>query len=55
MVDKCLEFMGAMSVSPRTHQELVEHAAAANGDGQSEELVKELLQMIVATREYQMA
>ena len=55
MVDSCLEFMGAMSVSPRTHQELVEHAASANGDGQSEELVKELLQMIVATREYQMA
>ena len=55
MVDNCLELMGAMSVSPRTRQELVEHAADANGDDQSVECVKELLQMIVATREYQMA
>ena len=55
VVDSCLELMGAMSVSPPTRQELVEHAADANGDAQSEYLVKELLQMIVATREYQMA
>ena len=55
MVDSCLELMGAMSVSPRTRQELVEHAANANGDGESSERVMELLQLIVSTREYQMA
>ena len=55
LVDSCLELMGAMSVSSRTRQELVEHAAHANGDGESAERVMELLQLIVATREYQMA
>ena len=53
MVDSCLELMGSMSVSPTTKQELVEHAANANGE--SSERVMELLQLIVATREYQMA
>ena len=55
LVDSCLELMGPMSVSPRTRQELVEHAADASGDGESIDRVKELLQLIVATREYQMA
>ena len=44
-----------MSVSPRARQELVEHAANANGDGESSERVKGLLQLIVSTREYQLA
>ena len=55
MVDNCLEFMGAMSVSPVTRRELVERATETDDDGESAERVKELLQMIVATREYQMA
>ena len=55
IVDSCLELMGPISVSPRTRQELVEHTADASGDGESAERVKELLQLIVATREYQMA
>ena len=55
LVDNCLEVMGSMSVSQGTRQELVEHAARANGDGKSSECVLELLQLIVATREYQMA
>ena len=55
LVDSCLELMGSMSVSQSTRQELVEHAANANGDGESSERVMELLQLIVATREYQMA
>ena len=55
LVDSCLELMGPMSVSPRVRQELVEHAANANGDGESPERVKGLLQLIVSTREYQLA
>ena len=55
LVDTCLELMGPMSVSPGTRQELVEHAAYGSGDGESAERVKELMQLIVATREYQMA
>ena len=53
LVDSCLELMGAMNVSEITRQELVEHAE--NGDGESAESVMALLQLIVATREYQMA
>ena len=44
-----------MSVSPVTRRELVERATETDDDGESAERVKELLQMIVATREYQMA
>ena len=44
-----------MSVSSGTRQELVEHATDTGADGESTERVKELLQMVVATREYQMA
>ena len=44
-----------MSVSSSTRQELVEHVADASGDGESAERVKDLLQLIVATREYQLA
>ena len=55
LVDSCLELMGPMSVSPRARQELVEHAADTAGDGESPERVKGLLQLIVSTREYQLA
>ena len=55
LVDSCLELMGPISVSLRTRQELVEHTTDAGGDGESAERVKGLLQLIVATREYQMA
>lgn len=44
-----------MSVSPCTRQELVEHATDTGADSETTERVKELLQMVVATREYQMA
>ena len=55
LVDGCLELMGPLDVSTSTREELVAHAADANGDGDSAERVKGLLQLIVSTREYQMA
>ena len=55
LVDSCLEIMGPMDVSPRTREQLVAHASDTNGGGESAERVKALLQLIVATREYQMA
>ncbi len=63
LVDACLEFIGPLSVSEGTRRELVELAASAgesrsasNGaEGSSAERIIELLQLIVATREYQMA
>ena len=55
LVDSCLELMGPMDVSAKTREELVAHAAGANGDSESAERVKGLLQLIVSTREYQMA
>jgi len=63
LVDACLDMIGPLSVSETTRQELVEHAASAgelwsgeNGDShRSTDHIKEMLQLIVATREYQMA
>ncbi len=63
LVDACLDLIGPLSVSERTKQELVEHAASAgelhfgaNGEGDSSTArIKEMLQLIVATREYQLA
>jgi uncharacterized protein (DUF1800 family) len=62
-VDVCLDFMGPLTVDQRTRQQLVDHVAAAgdldfetNGDpAAAPERVRELLQLIVATREYQLA
>ena len=63
VVDICLDVMGPLSVDARTRQQLVDHLAAAgdvdfetNGDSASAaERIRELLQLIVATREYQLA
>jgi uncharacterized protein (DUF1800 family) len=63
VVDICLDVMGPLSVDVRTRQQLVDHLASAgdvdfetNGDSASAaERIRELLQLIVATREYQLA
>lgn len=55
--------MGPLSIDQRTRQQLVDHMAAAGdldfettGDsGAAPERIRELLQLIVATREYQLA
>jgi uncharacterized protein (DUF1800 family) len=63
VVGACLEVMGPLSVDPRTREQLVDYIAAA-GDLDFEmndaavcapERIRELLQLIVATREYQLA
>jgi uncharacterized protein (DUF1800 family) len=63
VVDACLDLMGPLTVAARTRQQLVDHLAAAgdidfdkNGEPASApERIRELLQLIVATREYQLA
>jgi uncharacterized protein (DUF1800 family) len=60
-VDRCLDLMGPLEVSPESRRELVEFAQEAGGLGwETEEAsqastarVSELLQLIVALREYQ--
>jgi hypothetical protein len=63
VVDRCLDVMGPLSVDAKTRQQLVDHLAAA-GDvafetdvdsASAAERIRELLQLIVATREYQLA
>ena len=63
LVDACLDLLGPLTVSESTRQELLDHAAAA-GDMRFESLEEErtsterilqMLQLIVATREYQLA
>ena len=61
-VDTCLDLLGPVVVKDETREELIEHASA-HGDfiwddgneGESARRVSELLQLIVATREYQFA
>ena len=63
LVDECLLLLGGLSVSDSTHDRLVEFAATwgevsftpENAASCSEQQVVELLQVILATREYQMA
>ena len=63
LVDRCLDLLGPMTVSDRTRGELVEQASAkgdvrfGSGDGNQEvaDRVREVLQSIVSTREYQLA
>ena len=63
VVDMCLDLMGPLSVDAKTRQQLVDHLVAAGDvafetDGDSAgaaERIRELLQLIVATREYQLA
>ena len=58
-VDGCLDLVGPLTVAERTHDALVGHAAKAgpldlaNGGKAAEARVTEMLQMIVATREFQ--
>jgi uncharacterized protein (DUF1800 family) len=63
LVDACLDLMGPLSVHEQTRQELVAHAAdslsgrdpsAASREAITADIL-ELLQLIVATREYQLA
>ena len=60
-VDACLDLLGPMEVSETTRRQLVGHAAEtgtlswANGSEESSNRVAEMLQLIVATREFQYA
>jgi hypothetical protein len=62
-VDACLDLIGPLTVDARTRQQLVDHVAAAGdidfevkGDSTSAaERIRDLLQLVVATREYQLA
>jgi uncharacterized protein (DUF1800 family) len=62
-VDACLDLMGPLSVSEQTRQQLVGHVSAAGNllwapaseAASSAERVRELLQLIVGTREYQLS
>ena len=63
LVDECLDIMGPITLSEETRREVVEHAqglgqvdfSTEEGARASEERVKEVLQLIVSTREYQLA
>jgi len=63
VVDACLEVMGPLIVDARTRWQLVDYMAAAgdidfaakDGSACAAERIRELLQLIVATREYQLA
>ena len=63
LVDACLDLMGPLSVSEATRQELVTHASdcleshdtAKEAGRARREGIQDLLQLIVATREYQLA
>ena len=63
MVDACLDVMGPLTVDAQTRWQLVDYMAAAgdidfettNDSACAAERIRELLQLIVATREYQLA
>ena len=63
LVDACLDFTGPLAVSNHTREELLAHARASDGSrsGPEEEIdatatkITDMLKLIVATREYQMA
>ena len=63
LVDACLEFAGHLRLAPSTHGHLVEYVASQRDlkfelgtvDSCTGQRVAELLQLIVATREYQLA
>ena len=62
LVDSCLDFIGPLTVCESTRQELVSHARGAgvlrfgstDEDRVSGERIKEMLQLICGTREYQL-
>jgi len=61
LVDACLDLMGPLSVTEPTRRELLEHAMVAGNlnfvadETSAVERVREMLQLIVAMREYQLA
>ena len=63
LVDSCLVLCGALEASEATRRELVQYASSQGSlnlespfqDGCAEQRVADLLQLIVSTREYQMA
>ena len=55
LVESCLDILGPMSVSEKSRNELVQQAADGNGGQTTENRIRAMLQMIVSTREYQMA
>ena len=55
LVESCLDILGPMSVSEKSRDELVQQAADGNGGQTTENRIRAMLQMIVSTREYQMA
>ena len=55
LVESCLDILGPMSVSEKSRDELVQQAADEKGNQTTENRIRALLQMIVSTREYQMA
>ncbi len=55
LVQACLDFMGPLSVSDGTRQELVAHATENHEARRTADGIQELLQLIVAVREYQLA
>ena len=63
LVEACLEMMGYMAVSEETRRQLLEHAKAGgelrfdseHNERRSQERIKEMVQLTVSTREYQMA
>jgi uncharacterized protein (DUF1800 family) len=55
LVESCLDILGPMSVSEKSRDALVQQAADGNGGQTTENRIRAMLQMIVSTREYQMA
>ena len=55
LVESCLDILGPMSVSEKSRDELVQQAADEKGNQTTEIRIRAMLQMIVSTREYQMA
>ena len=63
LVDGCLDLMGPLTVSEITRNELLDHAFAGgdirfgpeDGDPASADRIKEMMQLIVGTLEYQLA
>ena len=55
LVESCLDILGPMSVSEKSRDELVQQAADEKGNQTTENRIRAMLQMIVSTREYQMA
>ena len=55
LVESCLDILGPMSVSEKSRDELVQQAADGYGGQTTENRIRAMLQMIVSSREYQMA